>query len=69
MDWLAIVAPTKVVIEGDFVAAVYRLNETTYIGKVVRFDEDDAFVSFMNGSSGQIETSTSFHWPANEDKV
>ena len=66
----AIVAPTKGAIEeGDFVAAVYRFNETTYIGKVVRFDEDDAFVSFMNGSSGQIETSTSFHWPANEGKV
>ena len=68
----AIVAPTKVAIEeSDFVAAVHRFNETnnTYIGKVVRFDEDDAFVSFMNGSSGQIETSTSFHWLANEDKV
>ena len=46
---MAIVAPTNVSIEeGDFVAAVYRFNETTYIGKVVRFDEDDAFVSFMN---------------------
>ena len=66
----AIVAPTKVTIEeSDFVAAVYRFNETTYIGKVVRFDEDDAFVSFMNGSSGQIGTSTSFYWPTNEDKV
>ena len=66
----AIVAPTKGTIEeGDFFAAIYRFNETTYIGKVVRFDEDDAFVSFMNGSSGQIETSTSFHWPANEGKV
>ena len=53
----AIVAPTKVAIEeGGFIAAVYRFNETTYIGKIVRFDEDDTFVSFMNGSSRQIET-------------
>ena len=27
---------------GDFVAAVYRFNSNTYVGKVIRYDEDDA---------------------------
>ena len=55
--------------EGDFVAAVYRFNSNTYVGKVIRYDEDDAFVSFMVPSRRKIEVKTSFQWPANEDKI
>ena len=41
--------------DGDFVATVYRFNSNTYVGKVIRYDEDDAFVSFMVPSTRKIE--------------
>ena len=41
--------------EGDFVAAVYGFNSNTYVGKVIRYDEDDAFVSFMVPSTRKIK--------------
>ena len=44
--------------EGDFVAAVYRFNSNTYLGKVIRYDKDDAFVSFMISSTIKIKVLT-----------
>ena len=55
--------------EGDFVAVVYRLNSNTYVGKVICYDDDDAFVSFMAPSTRKIEVSTSFQWPTKGDKI
>ena len=55
--------------ESDFIAAVYRFNSNTYLGKVIRYNEDDAFMSFMVPSTRKIEVSTSFQWPTNEDKI
>ena len=57
--------------EGDFVGAVCRFSSNTYVGKVVRYDEDDAFafVSFIVPSTRKIEVSTSFQWPTWEDKI